>query len=617
MGLISLPLVAVVLIVALVIKGIQYFRAQSPSPNPFKENACSEVKDKVTDQKQRDAVLKQGFSSDRVPENLNAIVIGSGIGGLSTAAILAKAGKRVLVLEQHDRAGGCCHTFIDKGYEFDVGIHYIGEMNFQSLSKTYVDQITNGQLEWAPLSDEYDIVVFAEKGKEHRKYPVICGKGNWQESLKKKFPSEAENIDRFFKLMKELRPSNAQSMIVKFIPLWAVWLLQVTGLINFFTTFYKWNAKTCKEVVWDITENQELRDIFCYCFGDFGTPPSKAGFPMQTFLHTHFLTGSAYPVGGASEIAFNIIPVIEAAGGRVLVRAEVSQIIIDERGRACAVQVKKGNELINVAAPLIISDAGVYNTYERLLPLDVASSSCLWPLVQTANHGPGALSVFVGISCDAEELDILHKQNAWVYTGNDIDKLTLDYLKLSREEALDVDIPLLFISFPSTKDPQWQKKFPGKTTMAIVTLMPYSWMEEWENERVTKRGDEYESIKKIFGHKAVEQACQLFPSIKDHIDYVNIGTPLSNRHYIAAPRGEIYGLDHTTERFSLWNNAVLRPQTDIPGLYLTGQDVCSCGFSGALWGGLMSAWTILERNILKDLTNLHKAIKAEVKAKIE
>jgi all-trans-retinol 13,14-reductase len=71
-------------------------------------------KEYITDQKKRDAVIKQSFHIDKVPKDLDAIIIGSGIGGLSTASIMAKAGKKVLVLEQHDQAGGCCHTFIDK-----------------------------------------------------------------------------------------------------------------------------------------------------------------------------------------------------------------------------------------------------------------------------------------------------------------------------------------------------------------------------------------------------------------------------------------------------------------------------------------------------------------------
>lgn len=62
-----------------------------------------------------------GFSLDKVPGDLDVIVVGSGIGGLTAAATLAKAGKKVLVLEQHDQAGGCCHTYIEKGFEFDVG----------------------------------------------------------------------------------------------------------------------------------------------------------------------------------------------------------------------------------------------------------------------------------------------------------------------------------------------------------------------------------------------------------------------------------------------------------------------------------------------------------------
>ena len=73
-------------------------------------------------------------------------------------AIMAKAGKRVLVLEQHDQAGGCCHTFIDKGYEFDVGIHYIGKMSQGQFNRQFLDQISEGQIEWNPLEDAYDIV---------------------------------------------------------------------------------------------------------------------------------------------------------------------------------------------------------------------------------------------------------------------------------------------------------------------------------------------------------------------------------------------------------------------------------------------------------------------------
>ena len=96
--------------------------------NPFKDDKRRPREAYVTDQKKRDSVLKQSFAISKVPENLDAIVIGSGIGGLTTATLLSKIGKKVLVLEQHDQAGGCCHTFIDRGYEFDVGIHYIGEI---------------------------------------------------------------------------------------------------------------------------------------------------------------------------------------------------------------------------------------------------------------------------------------------------------------------------------------------------------------------------------------------------------------------------------------------------------------------------------------------------------
>ena len=90
-------------------------KARSSSKNPFESDARRPRKEYVIDQKERDAVIKQNYNAGKVPSDLDAIVVGSGPGGLVTAAIMAKAGKRVLVLEQHDQAGGTFHTFIDKG----------------------------------------------------------------------------------------------------------------------------------------------------------------------------------------------------------------------------------------------------------------------------------------------------------------------------------------------------------------------------------------------------------------------------------------------------------------------------------------------------------------------
>ena len=88
----------------------------SNAPNPFASDSRTPRKPYISDTKLRDAVLKQGFHPNKVMnEKWDAIIIGSGIGGMTTASILAKTGKKVLVLEQHDQSGGCCHTYVDKG----------------------------------------------------------------------------------------------------------------------------------------------------------------------------------------------------------------------------------------------------------------------------------------------------------------------------------------------------------------------------------------------------------------------------------------------------------------------------------------------------------------------
>lgn len=592
----------------LAIQVIRWYR-QGKSLNPFSQDDRKKRRPYVTDQRQRDKVLKQSFSADKVPEDLDAVVIGSGIGGLTTAAIMAKSGKRVLVLEQHDQAGGCCHTFIDKGYEFDVGIHYIGKMGHPNLNKTLVDQVCEGQLEWAPLDDQYDVVSIGY-GDDNKQYPVMAGVDAWQPMLEKQFPGEEAAIEKFFKLLDEYSGSTNTTVMLKIVPLWLARIVAKTPLLRLFTNLWHGkNNRSTLEVVQSLTDNKDLQTVFCYCWGDYGTPPTSSHFSMQALLNNHYMKGAFYPVGGASEIAFNIIPVVERNGGAVLVKADVQQILYNGK-KVMGVLVKKGEETLKIEAPIVISSAGLYNTFEKLLPPQVAQQSYYHKICKQLKPGVAAMNIFVGFNKSNEDLD-LRAHNIWAFTANDAGTAFDKYLELDIEGAQDTKVPLMFVSFPSAKDPNW-KLHPGrenKSTCAIVTLANWEWYKKWEEAPLKRRGDDYEGVKNTIGHMLIDQMCELFPQVRDHIDYIDIGSPVTNKHYIAQPYGEIYGLDHTKERMAPWMSAKLRPQTDIPGLYLTGQDILSCGFTGALYGGLLTASVALERNLLTDLVSLHKVIK--------
>jgi all-trans-retinol 13,14-reductase len=129
-----------------------------PGATPFATDTRRVRQPIELDDDKRRAVLKVGYVPERVPQQLDAVIVGSGLGGLVAGALLTKAGKRVCVFEQHDQAGGCLHTFNEGGYEFDTGIHYVGEMLSKGALRFLVDQVTNGQVSWAPLKPVFDTV---------------------------------------------------------------------------------------------------------------------------------------------------------------------------------------------------------------------------------------------------------------------------------------------------------------------------------------------------------------------------------------------------------------------------------------------------------------------------
>lgn len=178
-----------------------------------------------------------------------------------------------------------------------------------------------------------------------------------------------------------------------------------------------------------------------------------------------------------------------------------------------------------------------------------------------------------------------------------------------REESAK-KIPLLFVASPSAKDPTWEERSPGKSTLSLVSFAKYEWFEEWKDGKVSNRGSDYKELKQAFIDSILEVILDVFPKITaDKIEYIDAGTPITNTYYIGAPKGEFYGADHGISRFSPELNAMVRPQTPLKNLYLTGQDVFLCGFAGALAGALTCGSVILNRNLHLDAIALAKKTK--------
>ncbi|NXV79478.1 RETST reductase, partial [Atlantisia rogersi] len=487
------------------------------------------------------------------------------------------------------------------------GIHYVGQMQEGSITRFTVDQLTEGQLEWARLPAVYDAVILGEPGSS-RTYHIYSGKEEYFQGLKEQFPGEEAAIDEFRRLVTSIDRGTVLVGVLKMIPRALAWLLCSSGLLRRLSPFCHLASRSVKEVVDGLTTNCELRAIFSYIFPTYGVIPSKASFSMHSILVNHFLNGAWYPKGGAGEIAFHLIPVIRKTGGNVLGKAPVHKILLDSQGKACGVSVKKGQEVVNIFAPIIISDAGIFNTYERLLPPEARAAPEIQSQLRMATHGEGGFTIFVGLNGSKEELG-LEPTNYFMYRGADLEGTMNHYLASSREEAAK-NIPLLFVTCPSAKDPTWEMRHPGKSTLAIVTFAKYEWFEEWKDKQVNKRGEDYEELKKTFVDQAMQAVFKLYPRIEDRIEYISGGTPLTNQHYIASPKGEIYGMSHDIARLQAETIAAVRAQTPVPNLYLTGQDLCLGGFMGALQGALICASAVLNRNLFLAVAQLRRRTKA-------
>ena len=526
----------------------------------------------------------------------------------------------MLVLEQHVVCGGCCHAFQSGGYRFGTGIHYVGSVGGPGLAKSVLNTITyaDDPLQWDPLATNFDTLVLGTPPSDARRYEFVSGGWRAQKQhLKDQFPPEDHAaIDEYYNLVHATTKSWRNAIAIKCLPLWLTRLLTRTGLHKLLDGgMHKYATMTVVDVVNSLTNNADLRAAMCYNWGDHGCEPTKAPWFIQAGLVSHYVDGAYYPRGGPGTIARKIIPTILDNGGSVLANAPVKEIML-HRGRATGVEMKDGRRIR--ARRAVVSDAGMVDTLEHLLPSTCKCRNMLIDNLFGNSKGgnklhtsPTGMCLFVGLEGDHDaDLHLPHTQH-WAYPSAGA-VLYESFQKLSLDEALRLEPKdfFLLIASPSGKDSEWKDHFPGKSTVEIITFVPFSWFQEFAPEASStggtgdhggkpgSHGKMYATAKKKLAELMWTRSVEVLtlvgatnlPRTLEEVDHYQIGSPLTYAHYYRRD-GSFYGTENDLERYSPINfYEHIRPEiAEIPGLYLTGQDASVPGFVGAMMGGWLCA----------------------------
>jgi all-trans-retinol 13,14-reductase len=509
-------------------------------------------------------------------EKFDAIVIGSGIGGLTVAALMSKLqNKRVLVLEQHFTPGGFTHGFDRKGkFHWDVGLHYIGELGKGSPFRAILDYLSDGKLKWQKLPDPFEKFVYPDFT-----FDVYSDPQRYQADLIRQFPNEKIAIRRYFKDVQTAAFWFIANGVLELFPHFLQPLVK-----RIFRKFDRIARQTTQRYLDKNFQDVRLKALLVSQWGDYGLPPSMSCFGIHGIIVTHFLEGAWYPVGGGNEIAKTILPSVEQAGGKIITQRRVTEILI-ESGVAVGVKVQNVAHPVGGAslrenradeiyyAPIVISNAGVFNTFVKLIPPS-------YPLrdreaIRAFPKGTTILSLYIGFKESPQKLGF-QGENHWIFD-------TYDQEEIAYAPPISAAISprFAYLSFPSLKDP-----LAKGHTAELLAGGEYDSFLEWQQQSWRRRDADYQSIKAEITESLIDYVEHRYPGFRDLIEYTELATPLTIEHFAASDRGGIYGIPCLPERFDLpW----ISSKTPIKNLYLTGCDTFFAGLIGSMIGGIKTA----------------------------
>lgn len=502
-------------------------------------------------------------------EDFDAIIIGSGAGGLAAAICLARAGQKVLVLEQHDVPGGWCHSFLLNGQRFCPGVHYIGLLEKgESTAELYEG-----------LGVANDLVFFRmnKHGYEHcliggEQIDLPAGGNELYENLSKRFPKERKRIKKYLTLIQNV--SNQVQLIPKMNGFW-------DNLTIPFRTkdMGRYGLFSLKKVIdWHI-KDPLLKAVLNVQCGDHGLPPFKASFPVHCAVMSHYLGGAFYPMGGGGGIVKAMTNALKRNNGEIRTKQNVQKILIKKK-RAIGVELADGNQIF---AKNIISNADPSVTYLDLVGKENISSKLVKKLSRTT-YSVTSLILFLTLDMDVRKAG-LDSGNIWMLKEKDIDKLYMEMI--NKDILIDDEFPAVFISCTTIKDPT---SFNGRYhNLEVVTFIDYNSFSQF-NKKEDHHGDKYNQFKERIIKKLLNNVEKVIPGAIQNIVQAELGTPKTNEYYIKSTNGNVYGTEKTFRQIGPFS---FKNQSEIDNLFLCGASTLSHGVGGATYSGIAAASKIL------------------------
>ena len=506
--------------------------------------------------------------ADDARTDWDAIVIGSGMGGMAAAAALSKVGHKVLLLEQYQTLGGLSHSFSIDGFKWDPGIHYLNCVAPEDRERRILNWLSDRPVELASMGTIYDNLHIGDAAPLSLSRPYEAQ----ARDLKDRFPDETEAIDAWIAALREGREAVMKVTSTRAMPEFVGTALKWwhSNAID------RWCKRTTQEVIDEITDNPDLSAAFAAQWFDHGGRPSKASFAMHALITSSYLeSGAWYPEGGGEAIVDGILPTIVNAGGEARAGTKVETLLFED-DRVVGVRTVKGED---IRADTVISDIGARETVNTLLPADCGHQEWI-DEIRALPHSVAHFSLFLGFEGDIERAGAT-RSNHWLYPTGKVDVVWTD--------VPDTPPPGMFLTFASLKDPEHDPGPSQKHSAEIDAWTDWSVVEPWADKEPGARGEDYQVFKTRVEDAMFAQFEDQFPELAKFVVFRNLSTPLTTHEITGHHKGAFYGIDTTPDRLM---SEALQTRTPIPGLFLAGQDVMTPGIPGALWGGVLAAATV-------------------------